>query len=445
VLTYLLRRFIFSPRYDGESKVIALTLTACSVTYFKYLSTIHVNVEVTLLLRRYFGCGFGKGVLPAETIFPRKSPEITLSQQLIGGGLLIRIPLDKVRKGMRLARAIYSADGRVLLNSGVKLKPEYIIKLRQLGYPAVYVGTEDEDYPIPEVISERTRVEAVRCVRDLFTGEKLGEGDLTPVLESVRSIVDEIVAEKEVMVSLSDIRSYDDYTFGHSVNVCALSVLIGSSFGLDQISLRELGVGAILHDIGKMMVPRSILLKPGKLSDDEFDIMKKHTKNGFEVLRQKYELSAKVCQVAYQHHERIDGSGYPRQLRGDQIILYARITGLADVYDAMTADRAYRPAFAPAKVLRLIRDLSGVEFDQDLVDVFFRHVAFYPLGSRVLLNTGEIGFVVDHNMNDRQPVVRLLYDQTGRRVEELSELDLSKENGRCIERMADDIFEEEIS
>lgn len=344
---------------------------------------------------------------------------------------------NNLEAGMSMARPIYSDDGRVLLNSGVILNDTYIKKIIAMGISGIYIITDSyEDVEVPEVIGETTRRIAISETKAVFESVRVGKTfNIGEICQSVNSIIDEIVASPHIIVNLSDIRTYDGYTFAHSVNVCVLSVILGLRFQLNQLELRELAIGAILHDIGKMKVPSKILNKPGSLTNAELAEVQKHSYYGWEVLRKHPEIPLLSAHIAYQHHERSNGKGYPRRLVDNQIDLYAKIVGVADAYDAMTSERVYRSGMLPAEALRLIKQLGGIQFNQDVVNSLLELVAPYPVGSRVILNTREIGVVVDVNQAERsRPIIRLLYQPDGRRIDRNYEVDLVKERNLAIVR-----------
>lgn len=320
---------------------------------------------------------------------------------------------------MQLARTVYSADGRVLLSAGVVIKESYIDRLRKLGFPAVYVGDPVEAEAFREAVRESTRRRAIAVVKRSFNEVKLGSSlQLEPIAQVVNDIVDEVVANREVILPLTDIRSHDEYTFGHSVNVCIISVMLGIALELDDLTLRDLAMGAILHDVGKVKVPEEILLKPAPLTSKEWTEMRKHTLYGFQLLRGGDGVSSRAAHVAYQHHERSDGSGYPRALAGNGIHLFAKIVAVADTYDAMTSDRIYRKGVTPFAALKVIKELASEEsgqLDKHVVDTFLANVVPYPPGSKVRLNTGEVGMVVGKGANSFDSVmVEVKYDAYGR-------------------------------
>jgi len=340
-----------------------------------------------------------------------------------------RISIDQAKPGMVNARHIYSAEGRTLLAAGIVLNEYYINRLKELGIYSIYIRDEStEELNLPEIVSERTRLETVKTVREAFRALETNRNINTRAIRSaVDSILDEILSNTDILVQLSDIRSYDDYNFYHSVNVCILSLMTGVSLGMNMLQLRDLGVGALLHDVGKIKVPESILNKPGPLTPAEFEEVKKHTVYGFDILRQYPDISLLSSHVAFQHHERVDGSGYPRGLKENEIHEYARIVAVTDVYDALLADRVYRKGLIPYQAIQIITRGAYTSFDPRIVGAFLENIAIYPVGSVVQLNTGDIGIVVDVNKKSQhKPVIRRLLDHRGQKVKEPQEIDLDK-------------------
>ena len=345
------------------------------------------------------------------------------------------VRVENLESGMQLARAVYSAEGTVLLNAGVVLKDAYIARLRDLGFPAVYIGDPKEAVALPEAVSEATRQRAITQVRESFASVKFGGTlNLGPITEIVDTIVDEVVLSREVAIPLTDIRRHDDYTFGHCVNVCVLSVLMGVALEYNDLKLRELAMGAILHDVGKVKIPDRILLKPTRLTPTEWDEMKQHTRFGFDVLRGCDGLSTRAAHVAYQHHERVNGEGYPRGLEDDGIHPFARIVAVADTYDAMTSDRIYRKGVTPFEALRVIKSLTPRQLDTMVVQVFFDNVVPYPPGCKVKLDTGEVGMVVS-TKGDSSLVVQVEYDACGHPLGKPTQVDLGRYADRRISRV----------
>lgn len=319
--------------------------------------------------------------------------------------------MEYVQLGMMLAKTVYSAGGNVLLGKGVTLNQADLAQLAFLGIQSIYV--EDplaHGIEVPDVLSDTTRNVAITSLRIAY--ESLDKGQCLSY-HLVEKIADEVVQEVEqrspsAVVNLTDVRANQDYTYAHCVNVATFAVLAGTSMGIKGQELRELTVGALLHDIGKVRVHPHILNKPDKLTEDEFSEVKKHSFSGFEILCDIPDLPTHCKEIAFQHHERFDGTGYPRQLSGERIHRFARITAVADVYDALVADRPYRRGFAPHQAVEIIHKGLGTHFDPEVGHGFLTKVAQYPPGTVVELSTGDKGVVAQVAANKpNQPIVRL--------------------------------------
>ncbi|MEG6586543.1 HD-GYP domain-containing protein [Dendrosporobacter sp. 1207_IL3150] len=326
-----------------------------------------------------------------------------------------RISTNNLRPGMIVAKNIYSADGQLLLCAGVALTAAYIRRLHQLDIPSIYIKAENfPDIEIPELLCEQTRVQAVKNIQKAFENVRLSHKvDVEAVQPVVKSIVAEIIKNRSAMIHLTDIRLYDDYTFAHSVNVCALATMIAVTRGYSQTRIEELALGALLHDIGKTVIPLDVLNKPGKLDGDELTVMQSHSEVGFELLRKSCaDMSVVPMHVAYQHQEKFDGSGYPRGLASYDIHEYARIVAIADVYDALTSDRPYRKAMLPHQAYDILLKSAGTHFDSDILKSFIYHIAVYPVGSTVQLSTGDFGVVISVPEGlPFKPAVKLIADR----------------------------------
>ena len=343
--------------------------------------------------------------------------------------------MTQVRPGARLARTIYRDDGSVFVRSGKILTAFEIRRLADLGFPGVYVADPgEEDWPVPALISEATRAAAVsrlwHAFRDLQQGRALDVGSLYDVVDS---IVDEILADPRALIGLADVRTHDTYTFGHSVEVCVLCVALGRELGLAPERLRALGLGALLHDIGKIGIPADILRKPGRLTAAEWRVIQTHPRLGFDILRRYHEVPIPAAHVAYQHHERLDGSGYPRGLKEEGIHLYGKISAVADTFDAMRSSRVYRPSIPVHQVLAFFQRSRGVQFARDVVDSLLRVVAPYPIGTAVRLTTGEVGVVAGLLPGEPyRPIVRIMADGSGRKLDTVRYRDLCRERDVAI-------------
>lgn len=340
-----------------------------------------------------------------------------------------RILIEDLKPDMMVARAIYNSEGRILLHSGIVLTDSYISRLKDLSIMSVYIKDHlFDDNQLQDIITEETRVATIVAVKESFQYlEHKLRLNVEQFQDLVNNILDEMLSNPTVLINLSDIRVFDDYTFAHSVNVCVLSLLTGMVLNFDQHKLKELGIGALLHDIGKTRIRKDILNKPDDLTRDEFIEVKRHTQYGFDILRQYPDISLLSAHIALQHHERWDGHGYPRGLSGENIHEYARIAAAADVYDALLADRPYRPSYTINQAITIIKRMSSIYFDKRCANALVANIAVYPVGSYVQLNTGDYGLIIDVNRESpTRPIIRVFCDRNQRRLPNSHEIDLSK-------------------
>ncbi len=361
-------------------------------------------------------------------------------------------PINAVTPGDILGRTLYNSQGTALLHKGSVLNDTVIKRVRDHGYVSIYVKDEFEN-DLEDLVKPEIRQKAVNILRDSFRDfDKYikymnSNIKVTPTLlakmrnefaEGVEAAAEELVSEvlrnKEVTINIVDIKCMDSYTYQHSVNVCILALAVGIEMELNQYQLTDLAVGALLHDIGKTVIPMEILMKEGKLTDDEYEMIKEHSALGYEYLKRNIMICGLAKQIVYQHHERIDGRGYPRGLVGDQIHKYAKIVSVCDVYDALTSDRVYKAANSPGFALEYIMANAGTQFDHEIAKMFFKRIIPYPVGSYVLLSNGEVAIVEELNrFLALRPVVKCL------RTEEV--IDLEKINNVVIERLASSQFD----
>lgn len=228
----------------------------------------------------------------------------------------------------------------------------------------------------------------------------------------VAELASNIASSLDASMWLTQLKNRDEYTAIHSLNVCVLSLTFGRSLNIAKDQLIELGLGALLHDIGKMRVPLKVLNKPGKLTSDEFEIMKSHPGMGYELIRNDKNLSPEVLAIVRHHHERLNGQGYPDQLVGQDISYFTKIVSITDVYDAITSDRVYHDGMTPHVAMQRLYEWMPDNFDQELMQQFIRTLGIYPIGSVVELKTGHIGLVVKLNDAHRmKPVVMLIMNR----------------------------------
>ncbi len=347
-----------------------------------------------------------------------------------------RVSVDSLLPGMRVGHNIYNSRGETLISHDVVLNKRYIDSLKRLGIPALYIIDESlPDFYIDDVITERSRVEAIKLVRNILQGQQAAKSRLDNALingsrETISDIIEQLLDNPGLMVNMIDIRSIDDYLFGHSVNVCVLSLITGISLGYDRGSLMNLGLGSLMHDMGKTLIPGHILNKPGPLSDDEFNVIKKHSEYGYSILTNNDSYIKKLSAlIALQHHERYNGEGYPKGLLGANIHEFSQIVGIADVFDAMTADRVYRKAHPPYEAFEMLAGSGDFFFDYKLVLAFLSNIAAYPAGTIVWLSSKEIAIVVETPKGfPLYPRVKVIYDTAGNKIPEPVDIDLSTQN-----------------
>ncbi len=346
----------------------------------------------------------------------------------------MRLMATRRAVGAQLARDV--RDGRPgelpLLRAGAVLTDGYASALLRAGVNAVYVEDDaSRGIEVTPALTESTRAMAVAELAKAFArvpaaferGEPLGRETVASVELVVQLIVAELVAADDCVLALSDLATADAYTLQHSIDVTVVGLLIAqrlltgdSAFDGFEGALVRLGVGLLLHDVGKLGVPQSVLTKPGPLDDGEWELMRQHPLLGTELIRSDL-VSYHAKAVIRSHHERWDGSGYPEGLPGEKIPQFARIAGVADVFDAMTSERPYRGAVPAATAHATIVDAAGRKFCPEVVDAFRQVVAPYPPGTEVVLADGRRAIVADVQPGflDR-PTVRVIADAAGEPV-----------------------------
>lgn len=253
---------------------------------------------------------------------------------------------------------------------------------------------------------------AKHYVRRLLDDVRLGDAiDVKGARSVAVQMANNIVRDENALLWFTLLKKRDEYTSQHSLNVCVLALLFGRHLGLEGDELHDLGFAALLHDVGKMRVPIEVLNKADALSDGEMALMQQHTRHGYDILRNTPGVPPEVAEVAYCHHERVDGSGYPRGLSAARISRHALIVAVVDVYDAVTSDRVYHLGISPHEALNLMYGETHRSFPPDLLEAFIRCLGIFPIGSLIELSTGEVAVVMTVNRHERlHPVVSLLLD-----------------------------------
>jgi putative nucleotidyltransferase with HDIG domain len=245
-----------------------------------------------------------------------------------------------------------------------------------------------------------------------------GQPDTTMARTMIDGLAQAVAQNRRALLALTTLKNYDNYTFTHMVNVSILTMGQARGLGIDGSLLREFGLAALMHDIGKVRTPLEILNKPDKLTDAEFTIMKRHTVDGAEMLRQNPDLPPLVPVVTFEHHLRLDGSGYPDGAKRGSLNVGTMLCSIADVYDAMRSQRGYQQSFPTDRILEVLKRNDGRQFDQHLVRRFTQLIGIYPVGNLVRLNTGETAVVLKvHAPDPRRPQVRVIYGRDGQRLD----------------------------
>jgi putative nucleotidyltransferase with HDIG domain len=389
-----------------------------------------------------------------------------------GVGVIKQVKISELRLGMYIHHLKASWVDHPFLRNQFKInKLSDITKIRKTGIKAIYIdtakGLDIEQKPDVEQVAQITqakpveeskpslsepntslqeelikarqvRQEASRVISDLMADARLGKQVET---ERVNPVVEEMLASifrnQDAFLGLTRIREMDRYTFEHSVSVSALMIAFAKKLELDESTIWQLGVGGILHDIGKLQVPEKILNKPGKLTDQEFNVMRGHVGLGYRLIEQIESIPIKARQVIMQHHERLNGTGYPGRLSGGEISQYGKMAAIVDVYDAITSDRVYHKGKLPSVVLRQLVEWSceGV-FDAELVQRFIQCVGIYPVGSLVALESQCLAVVIASPQKELlKPLLKVVYDLRRQRPLTPKVLDLSRSTSYSGDRI----------
>jgi putative nucleotidyltransferase with HDIG domain len=292
--------------------------------------------------------------------------------------------------------------------------------------PAVKRVALDEEVQRAHKLCSRSKAAVVAMFSEVRMGQAIDAGH---VVELVEEISASVLRHPNALISLARLKNSDEYTYMHSVAVCALMIALARQLGLAEEQVREAGMAGLLHDIGKMMIPDDILNKPGKLTDSEFDTVRSHPLAGGKILMDSQQVSAMVLDVCLHHHEKVDGSGYPHRLKGDQISLFAKMGAVCDVYDAITSDRPYKNGWDPAESIRKMAEWCKGHFDDAVFKAFVKSVGIYPTGS--LVESGRLGVVMDqHETSLLTPRVKVFFSAKSKAPIPQQIIDLAKLVGR---------------
>lgn len=343
------------------------------------------------------------------------------------------------KPGDTIGESLLTQDGSIMLRQGAILTQRYIDKLTELGIGYIYIVDEmlsDIKAQDPKFLEIKTSV--VKLLSKNFINLQYNDtkAKLGSMLNTVSDLVDYLLNHKDITSNhLTEIKTHDNYTYVHSLNTCVISLFFGVQMSFTRTMLEDLGAGSILHDIGKMKIPKNILNKTGRLTEEEFEIMKQHSLLGYNLVKDLKYVSDRAKKIVLQHHERVDGSGYPYGLESKKISRFAKLVALSDVYDAIVSDRVYRKGISGSEAYEFILGGAGSLFDWELVNLFKNNFSIYPLGVCVRLSNGIEGFVVRENKGfpDR-PVIRVTYDKNGLGLEPI-EIDLLEKIDICIDKV----------
>lgn len=326
------------------------------------------------------------------------------------------VDIETVEPGQILGKTIFSANGTILLSNGVQLTVFMISTLKRIGVTTIYIDDPlYRDISIDELLSEETKRAVIHQMSEMFETLRSGKTFNTKAIsQTVDQLLDDVMRNQNLMVHLSDIRTADNAMFLHAMNVCMMSSLLGLNMGLNMLQLKELSIGALLHDIGKIGAPE---LQEGRLH---------HAWRGFDMLKGKREYSLLIAHVAFQHHETVDGTGVPRGLMGDEIHSYAKIAAVANLYDNLIYPTEDEKPMLPHEACEQLNALSGTKLDHEVLVQFNRMVSIYPNGISVKLSNRQTGVVVgQHRGLPSRPIIRII-DKEGDEAVGFMEIDLAQ-------------------
>lgn len=320
------------------------------------------------------------------------------------------ISVADIIEGMVLERDVMNDSGVVFLSRGTVLNSSHIMGLENFGFDFVYVYGEGEmnKSMIFEDNLNKEFENAIKVYKNLYMNARLGHAiDIVEAKQSITPIISLVTKSNDIMSTLRKVSVEDIYTYRHSINVCLYSSMIAKWLGMSNYDVIDVALCGLLHDIGKSRVSIKIINKADKLSFKEFDEVKKHVDYGLDLLKNDSRLGKKVLDGIYQHHERLDGSGYPLGISGNDISLYPRIIAVADTFDALISDRVYQKKISPYKAIEILKDESFGKLDPQICTVFIKNISDFYVGNIVKLSNGRLGEVIllnKHNIN--RPLIK---------------------------------------
>jgi HD-GYP domain-containing protein (c-di-GMP phosphodiesterase class II) len=350
------------------------------------------------------------------------------------------VPIECVKPNSVIGKTLYDIDGRILVRSGLNLTKGIIDKIKNVKILSIYIIDEYSSEEIEDTIKPELRQKAILTIKEAFSNiNRITVADKFSKRESVYfnnienmadNLIENILTNKNVLLSLVDIRSLDNYFYSHSVNVAVTALTLGIALKLPKRQLQYLCTGALLHDVGKVFIPKEILMKPDEFTADETSMLEKHSALGYKYLSDSYNLSAHTKIIALQHHERPDGLGYPNKLTSDEISTLSKIVSIADAYDTLSSGRPNKKAMFPSDVLEYLMSNAGTMFDYDIVNTFCKIVIPFSQGTLVNLSNGDIAVVQETLPNfPLRPIVKIIKssnpDTIGQEVNLIHEISIT--------------------
>lgn len=335
-----------------------------------------------------------------------------------------KIPIEYIREGQVLSKTVCDFMGNTILQQNTKLKPEYIDKLKKMGISSVGIRDSYSLHELNEIIkptfiskfknTENKVIELMKnkeIAKDKMGYRKTVHGCVDIYSDLIDDILDDVFNSNDILNNLLGISAYDDCTCQHSINVMILSLALSKGLNLDKDDVKKVALGCLLHDIGKTYIPIDIINKNGKLTVEEFNIIKNHPLKGYEFLRDCTNVSLAEQIIALTHHEKWDGTGYPNQKKAGNTHPYGQICTICDVFDALTADRPYRKGIKPHEAIEYLMGNGNILFSHELIESFIKVVNIYPKGTMVLLSNGTEGIVERVSEYNLRPVVKIFCEQ----------------------------------
>ncbi|GAU79410.1 HD-GYP domain-containing protein [Fusibacter sp. 3D3] len=327
--------------------------------------------------------------------------------------------IERVEPGDLLGKAVYDDKCQLLLAKGVNLTLNYIERLKHASIHCVYIDDAlSEGLEVENVISDEIKVKSITAVKSVFkeVTERKGVSLSPKGIDTIKDIIDEmmdmIFQNRETLYVMTELMGTDMYTYNHSAEVAILSMLVAKSLGLNGQYIQKVGIGAMLHDIGKMKIPNEVLNKTDALTDIELEKLKEHAKLGYDLLKDSMAISPISRQIVLLHHEKLDGNGYPMMLDSEGIPVHVRIVTICDIFNALVSNRSYREKMSIDMALEIIRTEAVYQLDREIYYHLMKVVNIYPVGTIVELSNGKSGIVIKENKDAQtRPIVQVIKDK----------------------------------